>query len=486
MIRIYFSQYFNVSPKVLNKYGAFNISLINDLPLFVDPFSLFNSKKPAYRRLHDEMIRYLRFLRDKSIRGQVTQGLLKSWYTFPEVEQNWLGFCTSGNKGHGLGIDFARSLNRNLNVIFTDFGDEKIASGSHLEKLCLIKSGVGKDNISDFTTNLIKEFLLKYTQTFSRKNIASKFLCTKVVEKVKFNYNTETWESRTFELPCINDDYVVLTPKEILTKDDVWINRSDLLKDYDRVANALDNEQLRAQVNNYFLRVLPRDATKKQRKQAFAKVLERYPEVLEYYIRSKERRGLEAKWLSEKKVFESEIFWIKQIVEFVSSLTETTSFYAMKGDTLEEARSRVHYLKDIIENKGGYRIFYVKGNPIKRESDLQIMFRLTWFGTPSDISQEVNNGRGPVDFKISRGSKDKSLVEFKLASNSQLRRNLENQVPIYEKASDTNKSLKVILYFTFKELAKVQSVLEELKLDKNKNIILVDARSDNKPSASKA
>lgn len=287
-------------------------------------------------------------------------------------------------------------------------------------------------------------------------------------------------------MPCINDDYVLLTPKEILTKDDVWINRTDLINDYDRIANALENVQLRDQVNNYLLRILPKDETKKQRREAIAKVLERYPQVLEYYIRSKERRGNEAKWLSEKKVFESELFYIQQIIEFVSELNVNTKFYSIKGDTLKEARARVDFLKDIIENKGGYRIFYVKGNPIKREADLQIMFRLTWFGTPSDISREVNNGRGPVDFKISRGSKDKSLVEFKLASNTQLKRNLNNQVEIYEKASDTIKSLKVILYFSSEELDKVQNILKELKIDKNDSIILVDARSDNKPSASKA
>jgi hypothetical protein len=39
--------------------------------------------------------------------------------------------------------------------IFHDFGEERITKGGHLEKLCLIKEGVGRDNISDFTTNLI-------------------------------------------------------------------------------------------------------------------------------------------------------------------------------------------------------------------------------------------------------------------------------------------------------------------------------------------
>jgi len=104
-----------------------------------------------------------------------------------------------------------------------------------------------------------------------------------------------------------------------------------------------------------------------------------------------------------------------------------------------------------------------------------------------DVNREVDNGRGPVDFKISRGSKDSTLVEFKLASNSQLKRNLERQVEVYEKASDpTNPSIKVILYFNELEHKRVIDILEDLKLRDNKNIILIDARKDNKPSASKA
>jgi hypothetical protein len=109
------------------------------------------------------------------------------------------------------------------------------------------------------------------------------------------------------------------------------------------------------------------------------------------------------------------------------------------------------------------------------------------YATPSDVNQEVNNGRGPVDFKISKGSGDSTLVEFKLASNSQLRRNLERQVAVYEKASNpTHPSIKVILYFSGAEFTKIQGILKDLNLSNDRNIVLIDARKDNKPSASKA
>src|SRR5262249_52450417 len=139
IVKTYFSDVFEVEPETLEQYGAFNVSLVADLPLFIDPFLLFNSPKPHYQKLHDRIIQYLRFLRDKSAAGSVRSGLIYAWYTFPEVKQNWLGFATSSNRGSGLGKDFAIALHENLNMIFTDFGSEQITQGSHLEKLCLIR-----------------------------------------------------------------------------------------------------------------------------------------------------------------------------------------------------------------------------------------------------------------------------------------------------------------------------------------------------------
>ena len=95
-MKVYFSDWFNISPDVLEEYGAFNVSLVNDLPLFIDPFLLFTSEKQPYRELHDRMISYLRFLRDQSASGHVTEGLLRAWYMFPEVKQLWPGLQPAG------------------------------------------------------------------------------------------------------------------------------------------------------------------------------------------------------------------------------------------------------------------------------------------------------------------------------------------------------------------------------------------------------
>jgi hypothetical protein len=484
-MKIYFSDYFEISPKALEKYGAFNISLINDLPLFIDPFLLFHSRKPKYKELHNQIIKYVRFLRDKSTDINLDDGLLQAWYFFPEVKQNWLGFSVSGNKGAGLRDDFAYSLHANLNKIFSGFGNEKVTKGSHLEKLCLIKGGVGRDKISDFTTNLIKNFLLQYTQEFAVKYLPRKYKKRIAVNKAVFNYNTESWERRTFTLPYINNDYVILTPKNLLTRHDLWINKEDLFDDFENIPEAIPNAQLRAQIDNYFKSLLPEDPTKKDINKAKLQTVNNFPQLLDYYIRYKEQNGDSANTSSTYKVKEAEFQYIQQIQALSEDLLKKSGFYNSKGRTYEEALQRAKFLKDVIENKDGYKYLYHEGKPIENENDLQILYRLTWFATDLDVNREVNNGRGPVDYKVSKGSKDTTVVEFKLARNTKLEANLKNQVEIYKRANNTKNAIKVILYFNEKEKSKVEDILRKLRIKSTPNIILIDASKENKISASK-
>jgi len=155
-MKVYFSDIFDVNPDFIEEYGAFNISLITDLPLFVDPFLLFNSKKEEYQ--------------DRSLERIVDNGLLKNWFFFPGIKKTWLGYSKVGNSGRGPGIEFARALTDNLNGIFSDFDKQTISQSPHLEKLCLIKDNIGRDNISDFVTNLIKNIYLN-TRKYLPKNI---------------------------------------------------------------------------------------------------------------------------------------------------------------------------------------------------------------------------------------------------------------------------------------------------------------------------
>ena len=487
---LYFSDVFNVKPLVLDRYGAFNVSLVADLPLFVDPFLVFNSRRPRYQHLHREIVRYLEFLYGKAQSQDLTAGLVGAWYRFPEIKQNWLGFSATGNLGRGLGPKFAKELYNNLGVLFHGLNEAHITKGVHLEKLCLVSDGVGRDNISDFTNNLIHGYLLDYTSTFAQKYIDKSLRRVVAAQKVRFNYNTETWELDRFDLPIHKGAHVLLTPRDLLTRDETWINKRDLFEDWDHIPEAIPNVELRQQINNYFRKLLPRrqkkPIKKEERQSAISATIREFPGLIDYYIKYKEDHGDQATRISDARVQASEQFYVRQVRDFVTFLRTHTQFYRTEPDSYDAAFKRAQFLKDAIENKGCHKIFYVNGQPIKRESDLHILYRLTWFGTAMDVTREANDGRGPADFKISRGSKDKSLVEMKLASNTQLQRNLKNQTAIYEKASDASHSIKIIIYFSAAERRRVDRILKRLHRELDTSIVLIDARKDNKPSGSKA
>ena len=202
------------------------------------------------------------------------------------------------------------------------------------------------------------------------------------------------------------------------------------------------------------------------------------------YIKYKEDNEAEATSISKERVHEVKTLFNDQIAQLISLLSSNTEFYSVAPDAYDEAKKRVEYLKHVIEDQDGYKLFYYNGKPLKREADLQIIYRLVWFGSPMDVNREVNNGRGPADYKISFGANNAALVEFKLASNSKLKNNLAKQVEVYESASNTKDSIKVILFFTEEEEQKVITVMNELHLTGRSDIVLIDARSDNKPSAS--
>src|SRR5664279_1341540 len=301
-MELYLSQYLGIEASLLEDYGAFDVSVASDLPLFIDPFLLFHSERPEYQALHKGIIKYLCFLRDKAAGGKLDPGLVASWYKFQEVKQNWLGFSVLGNGGHGLGNDFARALHDSLGTVRSTFGSEDITASSHLEKVSLIRPNVGRDSISDFTTNLIKEYLLKYTQAFALTHLRPDQCRSFPVRRVRFNYETESWEAGSYRLPVLWDDFVLLTPIDMLTRDDTWISHSDMLARFAQIPAALPGEELRAQVNNYFNLRLGPQTSKADRAAAATATIREFPALLDYYIRIKEESGDQAETVSLEKV----------------------------------------------------------------------------------------------------------------------------------------------------------------------------------------
>ena len=482
--QLLFTDYFDIEPAVLDRYGALNICVEADLPLFIDPFLLFASDKPEYQSLHEQIVGHLISLKELAVSNS-TIGL--RLFQFPEVRQNWLGVCKWGNDGRGLGPKFAKSLIRAFNGFYSNFGSEVVTTTSHIEKLTLVGSGIGRDFISDFTANLMLEYLLKYTQEFARSHLGTKQRKVFSVRCV-FDADLLVWKPKSFELPFFykgdrEEDFILLTPIDVLTKDDAFICHSDFTSKFRQITNALENSSLRDAINLYFQKRLPTSPRKEDIERAIDATVQKYPEILDYYIRNKEDNRERASASSSEKVNKLRTELLATLVEFCRHIVKNSEFYNVLPNSYEEALNRAHFLKQVIEDNDGYKIFYKNGKPIASEDTIQRIFRLTWFASPMSVDAEVNNGRGPADYKISYGNRDSTIVEFKLGSSTSLKKNLINQTEIYKKASKSINDIKVILCYTKSDIAKVERVLKSIQQVGAENVIVIDATQ--KLSASK-
>lgn len=496
---MFFSEHFHVNKQKIDSYGAIDINLVCDLPLFIDPMLIFNSSKKEYKDLHKQIIKYFHFLAKKSENG-FNAGEITTFFNFNEIKNNWFGYSKTGNEGNGNGKDFSRIFANNIKF---SLNTHSISKGTHFEKTLLLFEGNGRDKLSDLTTHLILDFIATYTQDFALANIDKTFIKSFYLDS-RFNYKTETFESIEYQLPYIKnskgiDEFVLLTPRDILRKNEPTINRVDLINNYDRVRNSISDVAIRSQLENYIRKAVSEyeqecKSKKKNVKQsklnkiereAFIEALKDIPELYDYYILIKEQEKDLVNSEAEKEILE-------QTVKFYSAskvLVELYKKYAPSRDfalsARNEAKQRLIWFKHIIEECDGYKNLYYNGQKISKEDDLQRLFRFVWYDSKFDVNYENNNGRGELDVKVSYGSKEKNIVEFKLASNPNLS-HLFDQVKIYEQANQCSNSLYAIFYFSQGELEIVEKMLSKTNTKNllGESVFLIDCRNDNKPSAS--
>ena len=178
------------------------------------------------------------------------------------------------------------------------------------------------------------------------------------------------------------------------------------------------------------------------------------------------------KWMDSQERFLKGILLLHQT-------GQSSSADRYPEDSYKEALYRVKKFKTHLEDKDIYKL--LEGN--NKEYRLQKLFSLFCNHTDYCLDAEVNNGRGAVDFKISKGIHNQTLIEFKLASNSKILQNLKNQTDIYCKANGTKNVVIAIFYFTHKEHEKITKILNKLNLSNKENYIIVNC-IPNKPSAS--
>lgn len=414
---MYFSDVFCVSNDLLAAENVFDISLVSDLPLFIDPFLIFDSEKPEYQRLHKQIIRYVSFLRDKIVAGNVSATDEREWFHFPEIPNNWLGYSVGTNAGRGLGENFARAAAIGLKGPVRDFGEESVSRGSHIERLFLFSEGAGKDALSDFITNLCHEFLLQFTQEFTKTSLRSNQCREFDVRRVRFDYGRERWANGKFLLPVFKSEYILLTPLDLLTQSVPWINRPDLFDRFGGMLEALSDSQLRGNVNTFLRERLvappnhPKDKEYRPSKadvhKAYARALELYPDLANWYVAEKESSGDEAVRQSKRRVSRADELYRARVLKFIASTLRPSGFFEI--DVKNTARLLATFTR-AIEQDG--RDLFVGEDGLLGElssDDVRLMCTLAWRG-------DGNDDRPLPDFRFVHDSKSEAMVEAALSS----------------------------------------------------------------------
>ncbi|HIF9317605.1 hypothetical protein [Photobacterium damselae] len=455
---VYFSDFFEVSRETIDEYGAFDISLINDIPLFIDPFLVYKNEK--YRHLHDEIVKYLIFLQDNA-NNNIDDKNLNEWFMFHEVKENWFGFSVDSNKGSGLAKDFANKLNLSINNIFKQFGSNENSNTVHIEKFCLCQDKIGKDKISDFTTNIIKDYLLSYTENFATNFINSK-LCKNIsVKRAYFDYDNKIWVDKDYYLPIYNGEHVILSPIDLLTKDNTWICKNDVIKShyqFKKVLNHISDSNFAKEVFDFYDRsmLLATGNRTKYHKMVMNDLIKKYPSYLDYYIKYKtESDGeKEASKLTDERIFKAKSLFLNNGNELISYLKDTP-FFNKEVKNSSDLREKLIILKNIL-NKSANPLF-IRNKKVTNAKEIKILF---------SILLKANNCLKD-NFKLSNS------FETKMATNPYL-----DNFLLERSRSDTNRQVVVIICYSLKKANEIRSSIGKFNLSDDDNIIIIEAVHD--------
>ena len=468
-----YSDVFKVSHEALIQEGALDAFVDIDSPFHIDPYLLRTVSvpelAPSYQRFRQHFEEVLHLLDasqhpyDRMFREAVRK------LRFRELPNVSLGYSKNSVSGSGIGRELAINLaNTASQIMAAGIKDPVI-----FELVGLFEERIGADRISDMTIRIILPDLLRFSQRVAQ-NLG-------IVTR-DFNYRQDA-----FALPFDNTTYqpVVLVPTELLRDLPVAEDWSDV----DRIC--VYNEQLRRAVNQ-IIGLTWKHATKKVKKRDLKAALMAYPELLQDLIDQYNAKP------ANPYDFDNDplgiMTWHDIAREYAGNFPLDFGIDGVLSPTqlLDLVRTICDHFRHLVEFNGLNRLLYDDRGKVRHETFAQLLF----YGIADaycqandlDLSREPNAGRGPVDFKISRGYRARVTVEVKYSSNPHLRRGYTTQLSIYNQADRTKHSIYLII--RTKQSTKVIDALRRLRTEKAEqgsrvpDIFVVDGRI--KPSASRA
>lgn len=467
------SSYFNISPSILNQLDVVDVLLESDTLLFIDPMLLPESKHPemkvdADKKYIDTFTNIIKLLKASRVQNDsdVAWKAAKKLFSFSEIGWTCLGYGSSA-KGSGFGPHLVNTtMNTAYQIITMDIDDPDL-----FMVMSLFEEGIGADRISDMTTNIIFEPLVKFSERVNK---------TLQIPTKEF-----TFKGNKYIAPHnpLTDKPLILVPKDIVRDLPISTDWSGA------VSTMRENTDLRDRININIGKLLA-SMTQKEKAEAKRRALEKkeYFEDLLELIKEVDKEPYDFE--ADKN---GELFWLR----LTSSIDKKYPFNLSKFNkklNLDEVEYLVDEIlgqfKDLIENKGLWKEMWADDKkPRKEKAAQRLLFAVAYSYCKAnnlDISPEADSGNGPVDFKVSQGFEQKVLVEVKLSSNGKLPHGYERQLDIYRNGDDTDRAFFVIVdighigeKYQKVQQARIAAVNEGIRASK---IIYIDAQQ--KDSAS--
>ncbi len=424
---MFISDYFHLDKKQLDimcSERVFDALLDKDSNFFINIIRLKKSTIPefieAYQHINNffsEIATLLDAADNPSINDKMYRTARKR-FNFHEVNGINLGFSKSG---HGAG------WGNELSDKFLSDAYKIVKKGSKQPEIfhlvSLFEEDVGPDRLSDMIATIIEPEIKKYTVRIMNK-----------LGITPQKYQNLVFRSDGFIQNPFKNTGIFFLPIEILHELPIAKDWEDI----DRVAseNNIIRQEISAEVGAAWIRWASVDQKQYLKEHIFME-----PEICSRVIDGYRHQELSAYNLKEdlnyfvelllKKIQKSELF--KQKVNNATSLTAT--------------REIINIFKDWVENNRGWA--EIQEAPSKRrEKAVQRFMHLGakfYVETHNlDFSCEPDEGRGPVDIKLSRGT-DKTLAEIKLSSNDQFLHGYEAQIKEYGKAERTRNLIYVFV-----------------------------------------
>lgn len=214
-----------VRPRLTDHFGipttqnecSFAIPFLDeDIPLYLDPFLLWKSPSQQDTSLHFMLISVFNKLCSSAFTGHHDH-VIDILVDMSECQEAGLG---SGLTKRGLRI--SREKAEEIVSLFKNIPQVKNNGFAHLETIQLLVSDISKDRISDFACNLLKSFLIDFTQD-ECKNYGIPLQSVSGLSV--FDVQTMQFKSLTVDLPFNpeNNDPIILIPKRWL-RYSPWIN----------------------------------------------------------------------------------------------------------------------------------------------------------------------------------------------------------------------------------------------------------------------